>query len=112
MWARTQFALIEGLVHEWQFDDLEVIRGLRNRCAHNLKETTFDIVEVQEEIKKLKTPEHLKTPDDQEYLANLQKKWPRKFYRHTFEATVAHTAGFIQGRADAERVLAGTRAKP
>ena len=53
--ARSRSAYCLGLISKDEFDDIELIRDIRNKFAHKLLEATFDNPEIQERCHKLKT---------------------------------------------------------
>jgi DNA-binding MltR family transcriptional regulator len=118
MWARAQIALLADLVEDWLFHDLEVIRGLRNRCAHHLTATTFGMAEVQSEIHRLQTPGLIMDLDLPRQRSKKKKKKKssspsqRRICRNIFSLSVAFMAGSIVGFSDATVDLASAKKAP
>ena len=55
-WAKINLAYALGLIHEWVYDDLHTIRGLRNLLAHSHASFSFDAPEVQKLLYQLQSP--------------------------------------------------------
>lgn len=51
--ARTLIAYCLGLISEDEFKDIEIIRDIRNKFAHNLLEISFDNQSIQDKCKNL-----------------------------------------------------------
>ena len=55
-WAKIQLAYALNLLDDWVYNDLEVIRGIRNSLAHSHGLFSFDTPDVQQLLYRWKKP--------------------------------------------------------
>lgn len=56
--SKTKFAYLFSIIDEWMFDDLNLIRKLRNDCAHQFRSVSFTDEHIMQKTEKLKGADH------------------------------------------------------
>lgn len=84
--SRISLAYVLGLINDWYYIDLEIIRKIRNRFAHKIKIVDFSDEEIARLVMKLKV-DNIITPKREYDLSD------RTEVRRDFEKTSAWVGG-------------------
>ena len=57
--AKMKLGFAYGLISQDEFRDLEALRDLRNKAAHNIEEFAFGVPEIRAQIRALTTPKRI-----------------------------------------------------